>query len=89
MKIDANTLRNFYFTLLQAVNTPPKEAGITADALIDADLHDHETHGAIRIPPYIKVAKEGRLEDSNIPFLECGRCQDSCRINLFSKRYLF
>lgn len=70
MRIEANTLRNFYFALLQAVNTLPEEAGITADALIDADLHGLETHGALRIPSYIKVAKEGRLEASNKPSLE-------------------
>jgi len=70
MKIAANTLRNFYVTLLQAVNTPPEEAGMTADALIDADLHGLDTHGALRISPYMKVAKEGRLEPSNIPSLQ-------------------
>lgn len=70
MRIKANTLREFYVTLLQAVNTPPEEAGITADALIDADLHGLETHGALRIPSYIKAAKAGRLEASNPPFIE-------------------
>lgn len=70
MRIKANTLRDFYVTLLQAVNTLPEEAGITADALIDADLHGLETHGALRIPSYIKVAKEGRLVASNTPFIE-------------------
>lgn len=70
MNIEANTLRNFYVTLLLAVNTPPTEAGITADALVDADLHGLETHGALRLPSYMKVAKDGRLEASNIPFLE-------------------
>lgn len=70
MRIKVNTLREFYITVLEAVNTPPEEAGITADALIDADLHGLETHGALRIPSYIKAAKAGRLEAFHSPFIE-------------------
>jgi LDH2 family malate/lactate/ureidoglycolate dehydrogenase len=70
MRIKSETLKNFYVHLLQAVHTPLEEAAITANALIDADLRGLETHGALRIPLYIKVAKEGRLQAANKPVIE-------------------
>ncbi|GAB7054641.1 MULTISPECIES: Ldh family oxidoreductase [unclassified Paenibacillus] len=70
MIIKAQVLRNFYASLLRAVGTSSEDAEITSDALIDADLHGLETHGALRIPPYIRIAREGVLDASGKPALE-------------------
>ncbi len=39
MNINAEELRKLYYQLLCAVGTDEGEANITADVLIDADLH--------------------------------------------------
>lgn len=70
MSISAKALRDFYLRILLAVGTGETEAAITADALLDADLHGLETHGAMRIPPYIRVAKAGVIETGNKPKVE-------------------
>lgn len=70
MGIPAKVLRDFYHRILLAVGTGEAEAAITANALIDADLHGLETHGAMRIPPYIRVAKAGVIETGNKPKVE-------------------
>ena len=69
MRIDHHALRDFYHRILQAVGTPPEEAAMVADGLIDADLHGIDSHGAIRIPSYIKVAREGRIRAASRPTL--------------------
>ncbi len=70
MIIQAQVLRDFYVSLLRAVGTPQEEAIITSDALIEADLQGLETHGALRLPPYVRLALEGVLLASNKPTIE-------------------
>ena len=70
MKIDHHVLRDFYDRIIQAVGTPSEEAAMVADGLIDADLHGIDSHGALRIPSYIKVAKDGRIRASSRPTIE-------------------
>lgn len=65
MRIQASVLKKFYSSLLKAVGTSVEEADIIADVLIDADLHGLETHGALRVPAYIRLAKEGALDASS------------------------
>jgi LDH2 family malate/lactate/ureidoglycolate dehydrogenase len=70
MTIKADVLRDFYYRALVAVGTETEEASITADSLIDADLHGLETHGAFRIPAYVRTAKEGALDPKGKPQVE-------------------
>jgi LDH2 family malate/lactate/ureidoglycolate dehydrogenase len=70
MTIRADLLRDFYYRVLLAVGTGAEEASITAEALIDADLHGLETHGAFRIPAYVRVAKENALDPRGRPRVE-------------------
>jgi LDH2 family malate/lactate/ureidoglycolate dehydrogenase len=70
MTIKAEVLRDFYYRVLLAVGTRTEEASITADALIDADLHGLETHGAFRIPAYVRVVKEKALDPKGKPRVE-------------------
>ncbi|MCF8565576.1 Ldh family oxidoreductase [Alicyclobacillus tolerans] len=70
MGIEVNVLKHFYLKVLAAVGTPVMEAGVTADALVDADLHGLETHGAMRIPAYVRMAREGVLQPDQKPALE-------------------
>lgn len=70
MNITGDLLRNFYYRVLLAVGTGTDEASITADALIDADLHGLETHGAFRIPAYVRLAQENVLDAEQKPQIE-------------------
>lgn len=73
MNITAESLRDLYYRMLLAVNTGEEEASITADVLIDADLHGLETHGALRVPAYMRVAKENVIEATQKPEIEWRR----------------
>ena len=73
MKIDHRVLRDFYFRIIQAVGTPAEEAGMVADGLIDADLHGIDSHGAVRIPSYIRTARDGRIRAASRPTVEWQR----------------
>jgi LDH2 family malate/lactate/ureidoglycolate dehydrogenase len=70
MNITGDSLRDFYYRVLLAVGTGTEEASITADALIDADLHGLETHGAFRIPAYVRIAQENVLDAEQKPQIE-------------------
>jgi len=70
LNVTSNSLRDFYYRVLIAVGTGTEEASITADALIDADLHGHETHGAFRIPAYVRIAREHALDATQKPCVE-------------------
>ena len=70
MIVQVEVLREFYVNILRAVGTMPEEAEITSYALIDSDLHGLETHGAFRIPGYIRLVQEGVLQAESKPVVE-------------------
>jgi LDH2 family malate/lactate/ureidoglycolate dehydrogenase len=70
LNITGSLLRDFYYRVLLAVGTGTEEASITADGLVDADLHGLETHGAFRIPAYVRIAKGNVLDATQKPQVE-------------------
>lgn len=67
MLIKVQRLHDFYVRLLEAVGTPTSAAMTTAEVLVDADLRGLETHGAMRVPAYIRIAREGVLNAAAQP----------------------
>jgi len=70
MVVQARQLQDFYVRLLEAVGTPADDALVTAKVLVDADLRGRETHGAMRMPAYIRLARTGALDATAKPKVE-------------------
>lgn len=47
--------------IFEAVGSPPTIAARVADALVDANLVGHDSHGVIRIPQYVAAVKDGEV----------------------------
>jgi uncharacterized oxidoreductase len=52
-------LRGIAQTIFAAAGCPAAEAEAIADHLVDANLAGHDSHGVIRILPYVKALKRG------------------------------
>lgn len=61
MLIDAKALEELLFRILAGSGSDDAEAGIVANHLVDACLVGHDSHGAIRILPYIKALQNGQM----------------------------
>lgn len=59
--VPAQQLRELTETIFGAAGATPTIAAAVADALVQANLAGHDSHGVIRIPAYIGQIKEGRL----------------------------
>jgi LDH2 family malate/lactate/ureidoglycolate dehydrogenase len=54
-------LREYSAAVLQAVDVPPVDAEVITKALLDAELHGLDTHGAVRLPQYVTLIKLGSI----------------------------
>jgi uncharacterized oxidoreductase len=54
-------LRRLSAEALHAAGAIAEEAQIVAEALVEANLEGHDSHGVIRVPEYIKWMEEGRI----------------------------
>jgi L-2-hydroxycarboxylate dehydrogenase (NAD+) len=57
--VKAESLKEFCIEALEKLNVPRKEAEITADVLVSADLRGIESHGVSRLPRYAKRLMNG------------------------------
>jgi uncharacterized oxidoreductase len=53
--------------VFQAVGSPEPIAGRVADALVDANLVGHDSHGVIRIPQYVAAVRDGEVVPDAAP----------------------
>lgn len=58
-RFDPDTLRLVARTVFAAAGCPAAEADAIAEHLVDANLAGHDSHGVIRILPYVKALKRG------------------------------
>lgn len=58
----AGTLRLNVQAILEATDTPPDLAQIVAEALVEANLVGHDSHGLIRLPQYIDMVRQGQVK---------------------------
>ena len=59
--VDCHKLRNFATEALTKVAVPYKDAAIIADTWVEADLRGIDTHGVLRLAPYMKMFSEGNI----------------------------
>ena len=59
--IHATELRKFIAETLTAADALPEEGCIVADALVDANLAGHDSHGVMRAPYYIRWMEQGLI----------------------------
>ena len=57
----AEELKSSSRDIFIAAGARPDDARITADALVDANLAGHDSHGIMRIPSYIRWMEEGNI----------------------------
>jgi uncharacterized oxidoreductase len=60
LSIAAEPLRQLVQTTFEHAGTTPEEARLVADHLVDANLMGHDSHGVIRVQPYIGLLRDGR-----------------------------
>jgi len=59
--VDWRRLRDFATEALTKVDVPREDAAIIADTLVEADLRGIDTHGILRLAPYMKMFSEGNI----------------------------
>jgi LDH2 family malate/lactate/ureidoglycolate dehydrogenase len=57
----AASLLSFTNDVLRACGVPERDADIAAKAMIEADLTGADAHGIFRLPSYVKVLQQGRI----------------------------
>ena len=62
MGIAAAPLRDLVQTIFERAGSAPAEAKAVADHLIEANLMGHDSHGVIRVAPYIELLRSGKWE---------------------------
>jgi ureidoglycolate dehydrogenase (NAD+) len=67
VRIDPGRLRTFASDVLQQTGLSKEHADIVADTLIDANLRGIDTHGIVRLDPYVERLEEGGLNVSPEP----------------------
>ena len=60
-------IRKIAYTVLCAVGASDSNASIVADHLADANMAGQDSHGFIRVPQYVGVIREGRLDPAAEP----------------------
>jgi hydroxycarboxylate dehydrogenase B len=60
MAIAAAPLRDLVQTIFERAGSEPAEAAAVADHLIEANLMGHDSHGVIRVAPYIELVRAGK-----------------------------
>jgi uncharacterized oxidoreductase len=65
--IDAQELTSWSRTIFLAAGVPPEVAQRVAESLVEANLVGHDSHGVIRIPQYVEMVSDGRVNPQSQP----------------------
>ena len=57
--VKPNLLRDFSERIFKAAGASTEEALIVSEALVDANLAGHDSHGVMRIPSYVEWIGKG------------------------------
>src|SRR5687767_10955216 len=60
MGIAPAPLRDLVEAIFEAAGSADAEARLVADHLIEANLMGHDSHGVIRVAPYIELLRSGK-----------------------------
>jgi uncharacterized oxidoreductase len=66
--VSAAHLLPFAQSLFEAAGLPSDEASVVAESLVDANLCGHDSHGVIRIDPYLAALDSGQIR-AGVPLL--------------------
>jgi LDH2 family malate/lactate/ureidoglycolate dehydrogenase len=69
LRFHAPALRVLVAGVLERVGAPAGIAALVADHLVDANLTGHDSHGVLRLPDYVRQAREGILDPAGRPRL--------------------
>lgn len=61
VKLSAAALQNFVSDIFHAAGCSPEEGERVARHLVGANLTGHDSHGVIRVPRYVQMAKDGAI----------------------------
>ncbi len=61
IRVKPDVLKNLVSRIFVGLGVPKKDAKITADVLVTADLRGIESHGVVRLPRYINGLKSGLI----------------------------
>jgi LDH2 family malate/lactate/ureidoglycolate dehydrogenase len=67
LRFQAQPLLDLGRRIFEAVGAPADTARLVASALVEANLMGHDSHGVIRIPDYVKRAKNGQVRPAARP----------------------
>lgn len=59
--VDSDRLRGFATEALAKAGVAQQDAAIVADTMVEADLRGIDTHGMVRLAPYIRMISEGNM----------------------------
>src|ERR671919_1014240 len=62
MSIAAEPLHQLVQTTFEHAGTTPEEARLVADHLVEANLMGHDSHGVIRVQPYVERLQSGKTK---------------------------
>jgi uncharacterized oxidoreductase len=65
--LPAPALQRVATAILVAAGTPHDLAEVVAEALVDANLAGHDSHGVMRLPSYISLTRAGRVKPAERP----------------------
>jgi len=72
-RIPAAAIRAFMIDALRACGLPEPDAGIVAQAMLDADLSGSDAHGIFRLAGYVGLIRRGKINPrANIKVMERG-----------------
>ena len=66
-RLTADELRTTTRAIFAAVGAGDENAAIVGDALVDAELSGHESHGLIRVAEYVGQVRDGAIDPSARP----------------------
>lgn len=65
--LQADQLKRMTYAIFMAVGATPPNAERVAEALVDANLAGHDSHGVARIPQYLQAIAAGQLDPAAQP----------------------
>src|SRR5438132_8152376 len=61
MRIGHDHLKRLVTAIFEAAGSRPPEPEKIAHHLVDSNLAGHDSHGVIRVPPYVEWIKNGKI----------------------------
>ena len=78
--VTSEALHRIVRQILEAVGTPPDLAQVVTEGLVEANLAGHDSHGVLRLPQYIDMVRQGRVQPAARASL-LGRQQATARVD--------